>query len=209
MVLEKGSTDVAGFEVEASRLRIAPGESATAKVTMAAPSVLVAAAKGPVRVFDRAGDLIALVQAGTVLSLTPSAQQTDAASLTGCVTKVDGRYLLKDTNTNVTVELRGGNLDQHVGKRIEMTGSVFRTAQPAPGATQVIRVTDAKAVGGECEAQPAAKPQPQQQTQTPRSTPRAEGKPSGMSGTTIAIIVAGAAGGAGAAIAAAGGSKSR
>jgi len=208
IILEQGSTDVTGMEAVASWLRIAPEAGSTAKITLAAPNVLVAAAKGPVRVFHRSGDLIAFVEAGAALSLTPSAQQSDTASLTGCVTKVEGRYLLKDVNTNVTVELRGGNLDQFVGRRIEMTGAVFRTAQPAPGATQVIRVTDAKAVSGECGAQPAAG-QPAQQPPAQPKAPRVEGRPSGISGTTVAVIVAGGAGGAGAALAASRGSKSR
>jgi hypothetical protein len=157
-------------------------------------AVLVAAANGGVRVFNEMGDLLANVRPGMALSVLPApAAQAEASILTGCVRKVDGRYLLTDTTANLTVELRGGNLDPHVGKMVRAEGTVFRTATPAPGATQVIRVGKIEGVEGECAPEVAtAKPPAPSTTTTRPPTPPSSGG-SKVSGATIGLIAAGGA----------------
>ncbi|MFN7921782.1 MAG: hypothetical protein U0Q16_16905 [Bryobacteraceae bacterium] len=215
--LELGAGELAGSEyaIEARSLRIAPeGQSTVARVKLdEGKGVLVAAANGPVRVYNHLGDLVASVRAGSALSLIPEPAQAENSNLTGCVKKVDGKYLLTDTTANITVELRGTDLDANVGKRVDMTGSTFRTATPAPGASKVVRVVQIKNIGTDCE-EPAA-PTPSQPASPTTSVPQTPKPPAGggggmSSGAKIALVVAGAGGAAGAAIAAAsGGSKSR
>jgi hypothetical protein len=52
-----------------------------------------------------------------------------------------GHYLLTDLTSKVTYELQGSGLDDLVGASVEATGSAFE-ATPAPGATQVLSVSD-------------------------------------------------------------------
>ncbi|MEZ5402878.1 MAG: hypothetical protein R2729_24590 [Bryobacteraceae bacterium] len=218
LILEKGATDIApaaGFTVEARELRIAPGSAATASVKLEGErAVLIAAANGPVRVYNRLGDLLANVRAGSALSvMPPAAAQADGSSLSGCLLKKDGRYILTDTTANVTVELRGANLEPNVGKPVKIDGTVFRTATPVAGASQVLRVSNiAVTEGGPCE-QPASAAQPQTvSSPKPVSAPKPPAAAGGskVSGAMIAVIVAGAGGGAAAAALALGGdNKSR
>ncbi|MEZ5353895.1 MAG: hypothetical protein R2762_14755 [Bryobacteraceae bacterium] len=217
--LEKGASDVSassGFTIEARTLRIAPAASAVAKVTLEGErTVLVAAANGPVRIYNHLGELLANVRAGSALSvLPPLAAQAEGSSLTGCLVKRDGRYVLTDATTGVTVELRGGSLEPQVGKRIKVEGTVFRTATPIEGASQVIRVSTAAPVEGDPCTPPAAATTTPSQTPSPAaSTPRppvAEAGGSKVSGAVIGVIVAGAGAGAvGAALALGGDNKSR
>ncbi len=208
MSLERGATEVSSgktFQVEARSLRIEPADGkAVAQVRMdGEKSVMVAALNGPVRIYSELGYLVANVNAGVAMSLTPEPGQADSSVLTGCLRKAGERYLLTDTTANITVELRGANLEENVGKTIEIAGTQFRTAQPAAGATQVIRVSTIKAVEGKCTAPaPAARPE---------STATKAGKTAGKVGETagktksngalIGIVIAGAGGGAAAAIA--------
>jgi hypothetical protein len=217
LVLEKGSGDVTGaYRVEARTLRIAPEGPAVATVKLEGDrAVLVAAANGPVRVYNHMGDLLASVRAGTALSVLPPAagQAAEGSALTGCLMKRDGRYVLTDTATNVTVELRGGELEPQVGKRIRVEGTVFRTATPIAGASQVIRVTSVAAAEGEpCEQPAVAQPKPAAPSTAGVSTPRPPVAAGGskVSGALIGVIVAGAgAGAAGAILALGGDDKSR
>jgi hypothetical protein len=52
-----------------------------------------------------------------------------------------GHFLLTDLLSKVTYELQGPGLDDLVGASVEVTGSTFDT-QPAPGAAQVISISD-------------------------------------------------------------------
>lgn len=215
--LEQGAGEIAGsgYSMEARTLRIQPlGGEAVAKVRLqGSETVLVAAASGPVRVYNHLGDVVANVLAGSMLSLTPVLSQVMSSTLNGELRKVEGRYLLTDTTANVTVELRGTNLEENVGKIVEVNGATLRTATPAPGASHVVRVIDIKAIGTPTRPEQAQEPPPAAPSK-PGATarpPQPEGRGGGMSsGTRIALVVAAAGGAAGAAIAAAGGgSKSR
>jgi hypothetical protein len=204
VALEAGASDFsspAGYRLEALRMLIASDAKSVASVKYdGEKTVLVAALNGPVQIFTADGLLMAKVNAGMALSLTPDPAQAGSSALTGCVVRRDGAFLLNDPIANITVELRGDGLDQYVGKRVEASGTPFRSATGAAGASQVIRVTTIKQVEGACAAEPAG-------VQAPRPKPGAAPK-STSHGAIIAVVVVGA--GAAAAIPfALKGSKSR
>src|SRR5262245_27749543 len=153
VMLEKGAGDLRaapGYRMEARSLRIEPRDGrAVARVGFdGKDAVLVSAVNGPVRVFNHIGLVVADVAAGVAMSFVPQAGQPDASALSGCLSKTrGGAYLLKDDKSGVTVELRGSDLDQSVGKRVEVTGTAFRSTEPVAGASSVIRVDTINAVG--------------------------------------------------------------
>jgi len=77
-----------------------------------------------------------------------------ASSLIGCPVKSGANFLLTDETSNVTVQLRGGNV--RAGRRVQITGTMVPNAAPPAGATQVINVTNVKDVGGDCKGAAAA-----------------------------------------------------
>jgi hypothetical protein len=113
--------------------------------------VEVAAMSGSVRVFNSNGVMVAKVMPGRALDL--KAQEAGAAApstLTGCVVRNGDTFLLTDETSDVTVQLRGGNL--HAGERVQVTGTVVPNVTPPAGASQVLQVTDVRQVGGTCMA---------------------------------------------------------
>lgn len=203
LVLEKGEGELenaAGYQIEARSLRVEPGSpSAVARVAFAGTSrVQVAASAGPVRVTAANGTLLASLEPGTTLEFEPQAAGAAAPfTVTGCLQKRDGRYLLTDDTAKVTLELRGPGLDGEVGHRLEVIGTDLTSAQPAEGASNAIQATRVKRLSEACPSSP--------DTTGPASasgTGRAAGT-STMSKTSKAIIagVVVAAAGAGAAVA--------
>ena len=69
--------------------------------------MLVAAVKGPVRVFNQAGLLVANVAANTTLRFEPQAGSQDAFGISGCLLRKAGKLIVVDQTTNQIVELRG------------------------------------------------------------------------------------------------------
>jgi hypothetical protein len=129
----------------------------------------VAALGGAAEVRNPAGALVARLEAGKTLTFgiqdspqTPppaTVQQTpqpapsgQAAAPAGTQITIHGilrkdhpgrygHFLLTDLASNVTYELQGPGLDDLVGASVEATGSTFE-ATPAPGASQVISISD-------------------------------------------------------------------
>lgn len=200
VVLEKGSGELAsggaqahGYQIEARSLRIEPrGDKTVARVGLqGGNTVLVAAVNGPVRVFNNTGLVVADVVSGMAMSFVPQAGPANGSALAGCLTRRAGAYLLTDDASKITVELRGDGLEENVGKRIEVTGTAFRSAEPAAGATSLIHVDTLKVSGEACSATPG-----------PLKASSA-GKTGGLSnGAKIGIAVAVAGGAAGGIIAA-------
>lgn len=160
LVLEGGSARLQTAEdypIEARSLRVVPaGRGATAQVVLSkerAGSVEVAALNGPVRVTSAQGLLVAQVFPGRALQLTPQVAAA-ASRLTGCLRTQDGKFLLTDETTNVTVELQGEGLAKEAGNIIEIVGATIPGAKPAAGATQVIRISELKQTGRKCTSGP-------------------------------------------------------
>ncbi len=65
--------------------------------------------------------------------------------MAGCLLETqDGKFLLVDANQ--TVELRGSGLAADINNRVEVTGTAFRSAVPAPPAVQVVQAENVKRV---------------------------------------------------------------
>jgi hypothetical protein len=197
LLLEKGESlvkDTGAYRIEAANLTIAPtspGSSALVAVDDG-KRVKVTAVAGSLQVTAADGALLAKLEAGR--SLEFDRQAAGAAppfAVSGCLSKTEGRYELKDDIAAVMLELRGGELEKHVGQRVEVTG--------VDGGTRAtVRVTSVKRIGGACASTPASpgKPSATQTTGTRTAGHR-------LSGTTKAIIagVAVAAVGAGSTLA--------
>jgi hypothetical protein len=156
MTLERGVGELktaASYQMDARTLRISPLDAKSiARVKLeGARQVLVAAVNGPVRVFNEAGLLVANVKPGAALLFTPQAAEAGTFKMSGClVESADGKFFLVDPTQ--TVELRGSGLEKEANNQVEISGTAFRSAVPAPPAAQVVQVADdglkQTAVGG-------------------------------------------------------------
>jgi len=195
--LQKGSASITGYSANANGLNVRADGKASATISMRDQGVVeVAALTGSVHVFDAAGLNVANLLPGRALDLRPQDAGANApSSLTGCAVRSGGNLLLTDETSNVTVQLKGGNVK--TGQRVQITGSMVPNSTPPSGATQVINVTDVKQVGGACKGGGGA-----------AGAAAAGGAGAGAAiGTTgIVIIAVAAAAGAGVGIAAATGS---
>jgi len=154
--MEKGTARISGFAANANGLSIRADGSTTATVSMlGGKTVEVAALTGSVHVFNAEGINVANLLPGRALNLRPQDAGAAAPSkLVGCAASVSGSLLLTDETSNVTVQLRGGNV--RAGRRVEVTGTTVANATATKPATQVINVTGVKDVGGACKAGTAA-----------------------------------------------------
>jgi len=167
LVLEQGAGqfragEQSQFNLEAHSPRIIPPDaSAVAHVsTVGANRIHVSALRGSFRVTSANGMVVAALAAGRALEFEPSQAGVSAPSkLTGCVVNKDGRFFLTDETSNVTVELRGPDLPQQAGHKVEVTGAQLpgvTLVQPAYlNAGMVVQVSEMKMVSRKC-ALPAA-----------------------------------------------------
>ena len=163
-VLDAGLSELqtsSGYQIEARSLRIATaGANSVARVRLdGEKAVLVAAVKGPVRVFSRAGLLVANVAANTTLRFEPQAGSPDAFEISGCLLRKAGKLIVVDQTTNQIVELRGdaAKLAAEVGNRVQIKGVADRSAEAAAGASLIVEVSAIEQVGlGGCLATAAS-----------------------------------------------------
>jgi hypothetical protein len=159
LLLEKGTGQIESgtYTIMARALQIQPSPSGQAKVTLKGGNrVLVAALNSRVRITNTSGLLIAELAPGRALELEP--QEAGAAppsTLTGCLVKKAGHYLLTDETAGITVELQGSGLEKEVGNRIEVMGVTDPTATAVESASQVIRASRVKQLGKRCTASAA------------------------------------------------------
>jgi hypothetical protein len=125
--LQQGAGQVSGskYLVEARGLRVLPVSSgAMVRVALGPKNLVeVAAVTGSFHVETAAGIRVANMSAGAALSFTEQAGAAPPTVLCGEVGRVDGRLLLTDKVSGVTVELVGEHLDPFVGKSISVTGN--------------------------------------------------------------------------------------
>jgi len=152
LILERGAGELErseGYPIVARSLRVQPAETGgKATVVLGEGNrVRVSAAGGGVRVTSGSGVLIASVAPGTALVFEPpEAGATAPTTVTGILKKQSGRFILQDETAGVTVELVGSGVEQVIGKRVEVTGTIDVTAKPTAGATAVVRVSAIKRV---------------------------------------------------------------
>jgi hypothetical protein len=164
LALEQGFGEMqtsSGYRMEARGLRVSTaGAGSVARVRLDGErAVLVAAVKGPVRVFNDTGLLVANVKAGTTLRFEPQSGSQDSFQVSGCLLRKAGKFILVDQTANQTVEVRGdaAQLGAQVGNRVQITGVADRTGQPVAGATMAVQLKAMEQVGlGGCLAAAAA-----------------------------------------------------
>lgn len=160
-VLEQGLGQLESsksYPVEARSLRIyADSPGGVAQVQMKdSKKVVVAAVKGSVRVTNAGGVLVASLTPGRTLEFEPQAGAAAPTKVTGCLLRRDGKYIVIDQTTNVTVEVRGAGLQNEVGNRVEITGAADSASPSIAGASQLINASAVKRVGkGGCSAKAA------------------------------------------------------
>lgn len=154
LVLEKGRGRLAGtgaYRMEALGLRVQPvGAGASGQIAVEQDRVLVAALTGAFQVSNSSGQIVANLPAGAALSFEPQAGAPDATRVTGCLQEQAGHYLLTDEVTNIMVELAGAGLQQEMGNRVEITGSMDPSASPYEEASQYIRVSQVRQIEEGC-----------------------------------------------------------
>jgi hypothetical protein len=162
VILEKGVGELdssTAYQVEAHSLRISnAGLNTVARVRIASPNqVMVAALKGPVRVTNASGFLIANIAAGSSLSFDPEAGIAGPTKVTGCLERRDGQVVLTDQTTNVAMEVRGVGVEKEVGKEVEITGAPEAGSSTVKGVSQIVNVSSFKRVGkaGACSSKAA------------------------------------------------------
>ena len=180
LVLEKGEGQIdkaSNFRLEALGLRILPDSNGTkARVAlMENQRLAVSALAGTLRVTTAGGTLVARLEPGRALEFEPQVAGAEAPfRVSGCVAVAGVKFVLKDLTANVSLELRGLNLGQYAGQRVEIAGTELKGVRPGEGATEVIQVTKITRVSGSCAIPPA--------------TSNGTGKTAGMSGTTKVVI---------------------
>jgi hypothetical protein len=64
--------------------------------------------------------------------------------VSGILALKDGKFIVVDRTTNVTMQVQGTGLEAEVGNLVEITGTVNAATPTVPGASQVIDVTSIK-----------------------------------------------------------------
>jgi len=125
--LQQGAGQVSGskYLVEARSLRVFPvSADATVRVALGPKNLVeVAAVTGSFRVETAAGIRVANMAPGVALSFTEQAGAAPPTVVCGNAERVDGKVLLTDKTSGVTVELSGTGLAQYIGKSISVTGN--------------------------------------------------------------------------------------
>jgi hypothetical protein len=144
LVLEKGigQLDSAKYSIEADGLQVMLDSSgASARVHLAGPNrVIVAARAGAVLVSNSGGMLVARLDRGHEMSFEPQDSGATVTKASGILALKNGKFILVDRVTNVTLQLQGDGLDAEVGNLVEITGTVDAAAPSVPGASQLINV---------------------------------------------------------------------
>lgn len=149
LVLEKGigQLESLNYRIEADSLQVtADKPGATARVQVTGPNrIVVAARQGTVRVSNSEGVLIAKLDSGHAMAFEPQANSTTTVTkVSGILALKDGKFIVVDRVTNVTMQLQGAGLDKEVGNLVEITGTVDAEAPTVAGASQLIDVVKVK-----------------------------------------------------------------
>lgn len=154
LLLEQGALDLhsqKNYRVETRDFQILPDSpSARASVSLAADqTVSVAARQGSFRVANRQGVLLARVSPGRSLLFSPAPAPSSEMLLYGKLEKVEGDYFLTDQTSGVRAQIKGSDLDKHVGKKICVKGE-------AEAGARGITMLQATSINSSCSAATAA-----------------------------------------------------
>ena len=149
LVLEKGigQLESTKYRIEAAGLRVeADKPGATARVQVTGPNrVVVAVREGAVHVSNSDGVLIARLTSGREMLFEPQeGSATTVTKISGILALKDGKFVVVDRVTNVTMQVQGTGLEAEVGNLVEIIGTVDAAAPTVPGASQLLDVTSIK-----------------------------------------------------------------
>ncbi len=153
-LLERGVSELTGsgtYRIEALNLKVLPqSANSVAQVGVNTSNHLVVTAKGgPVDVRNATGVLVAMVMPGNAMEFDPQAAGASTATkISGVLIKKDGKFLLRDSTTNVTFEVQGSDVEKYVGKNVEVVGATISGVAPAAGASQVVNASSVTPSGG-------------------------------------------------------------
>ena len=163
VILEKGLGELdssSAYSVEAHSLQISNvGPNSVARVRITSPNqVVVAALRGPVRVSNGAGLLIANIAAGGSLSFDPQDGAAGPTKVTGCLSSREGKFVIVDDTTKLTMEVRGTVVEKEAGNRVQITGASAAGSPTVTGASQIVNVSELKRIskGGACSSKAGA-----------------------------------------------------
>jgi hypothetical protein len=180
--LQQGTAKISSYSAIANGLNVRADGGSSASVAVKGKVIEVAALTGNVHVFNAEGMNVANLLPGRALDLRPAETGvTSPSSLTGCAVKSGSNLLLTDEASDVTVQLRGGNLK--TGTRVQITGSMVPNVKASRPATQVISVEGVTELGGRC-----APPVPAKYQQNAGAT-AAGGGGAAAGGVSTAVIV--------------------
>jgi hypothetical protein len=150
-VFEKGSgvaSSADKYVIEALGLRVAPAtQDSVVQVDLrGATDVAVTARSGAASVYNHAGVLLASLHPGEALDFEPQAGAAAAMKITGVLERKGTQFLLSDETTHLAEELRGLDLANYLGLRVEIEGSIIPGVTPASGASHVVSVVSVKAL---------------------------------------------------------------
>ena len=195
IILQRGTGVLGGqpgYDLAARSLRIGTANSgAVARVWLDGDnSVQVAAANGPVHVYNNSGLLVMDVLPGRAFSFAPQAGAVDSADINGCLLFKSGKFIVVDQNGQVS-EVTGVDVTKNSGNPVHIIGKISTTATSVPGAARVIQIQTVEQTGeGGCLA--AA-----QQANASLKPPGAPASASGQTGQAVkhshAAIYAGVA----------------
>jgi hypothetical protein len=149
LLLQKGSAQLdagSGFRIEARTLRVALASPASRTIVSMRDSgaVQVGALNGQVQVRNGQDMLVARVVTGRPLELR--LDSSGALLVTGFVSRLGISVVLQDEVSGVTVELRGKDLDNYLGKRVKVSGAAAESRATA-AAQQVIQASSLQVLG--------------------------------------------------------------
>lgn len=145
LVLESGALEgllPRTFHVETSTLGLrVQGENSRAHISVNDGTITVASLQGPLRIRGAQGLLLAALEEGNSVQLSPAQGANAGMKLTGVVEHQNKAYFLTDETTGVRVEIRGMDVAKQVGQRVTVTGEVDTAVVPGGKAEYVVRVT--------------------------------------------------------------------
>ncbi len=151
LIFEKGSVEIAGYSLNANKLKINADHSSSATVTLRGAVVSVTASSGDVHVFNADGVNVANLAPGDSLNLRPGDAMPNAlSSMVGCVTRSGKSYLLTDTTSKVAVLLHGSNLTP--GEALHVSGYIVAEPNSSPDAPKGFKIVSKNVLPGGCQS---------------------------------------------------------
>jgi hypothetical protein len=162
-ILERGESQlqVGGtpYRVDAGALKVLAEKPGTVGRIQIAPGnrVVVAAVHGNLRISTASGITVASLAAGRALEFDSSQAGASApTTMAGCLTRVNGKLVITDEVSGITVEVRGAGVEKYVGSTVEINGTHIPAAMNPSGSVQTVQVTAAREVSKKCSSRAGA-----------------------------------------------------